>query len=154
MGYFSERKDKLIQKKMSRLIDSWGLNYNFGSIYYILNFEGVSLEQCATCVFEGDSIESIDIHKNIEEATRILLIAGHVKYGDMDYDEENKLAFSRMDTWRKRFGNISLLHMTLISVLKHRDFFSERLLDTVEVASGLAKMYQLKMIRCEHQKSS
>ena len=146
MGIITNKIQALNRKKMARMIDSWGLQYNFGSIHYILDFEGVSLEQCATCLFEGDNEDNIDVQKNIEKAVRILLIAGHVKFGDFNYDEENKLALERMDAWRKRFGNIALLQMTLISILKHRDFFSERLLDTVEVASGLGKIMQLHVM--------
>lgn len=146
MGIIRDKIETLNRKRMARLIDSWGLAYNFGSIHYILDYEGVSLEQCATCLFEGDNEDNVDIQKNVEKAVRILLIAGHVKFGDFNYDEENKLALERMDTWRRRFGNIALLQMTLISTLKNRDFFSERLLDTVEVASGLVALMKLQMM--------
>lgn len=135
------REEKTISKatrKMSQTINNWGLKYTFGSMEYCLDIEGVSLEQCATCYFFGTNTDSDDdIIKSIEKATRILITAGLIDGSSRDYNVAKNKATEYMDEWRDNFGNIALLHATLISILKERDFFSESLTTALDVITGM-----------------
>lgn len=122
-----ENTRKKLSNKMGKMIDKWDLRYNFGSIYYCLEIEGVSLEQCANCYFFGESEDDNDIEKSVERATKILVTAGLYDYEKRNYEEASAKAVKYISDWHKSFGNIVLLHMTLISILKSRHFFSESL---------------------------
>lgn len=143
-----EKAKKKLTTKMTKMIDRWELRYNFGSIYYCLDIEGVSLEQCATCYFFGESGSDEDIIRNIEKATKILVTAGLYDYEKRNYAEATDRAMKCIEEWNAEFGNVALLHMTLISILKSRDFFSESLNTVVDSAmklQGLCQAVKSKM---------
>lgn len=137
-----DRATKKLMNKMGKMVDKWGLRYNFGSIYYCLEIEGVSLEQCATCYFFGDSGSDEDITRSVERATKILVTAGLYDYEKRNYEEASKLAIEHINEWQKEFGNVALLQMTLISILKSRHFFSESLVTVTDMALRVNTMCQ------------
>lgn len=137
-----EKAKKKLTTKMTKMIDRWELRYNFGSIYYCLDIEGVSLEQCATCYFFGESGSDEDIIRNIEKATKILVTAGLYDYEKRNYAEATDRAMKCIEEWNEEFGNVALLHMTLISILKSRDFFSESLNTAPDTLAKLHFMCQ------------
>mgnify|MGYP003307474063 FL=1 len=84
--------------------------------------------------------DEYSVIRNIEKATKIILIAGHIERYSKDFEEEEKLALDRMDEWRTKIGNIALLHMILVSILKNKHFFLEGLMVAEDVAIRLKKM--------------
>lgn len=114
-----------ILKDFSRITKKWGLKYTFKSLDYILNIERVSLLQCAEGKFPTFEKTKIEADYEPMTAVKILLLAGNIN--NIGYDDFEKLenrVFEQMEEWRKKVGDISLLHVYLVSVIRNEHFFS------------------------------
>lgn len=116
--------DRMV-KEVSTITRKWNLKFTFASIDYLLNVENVSLIQCAEGIFPAYGQSKEDCDYDSMKAIKILLMAGDVgSTGLKDIDELEKRALDRMDEWRKKTGNMDMLHTYLVGILKEEHFFS------------------------------
>ena len=110
--------DKALDK-----VKSYNLKWTFRSIEYLVKEEGVSLNQLRGCVFNIGG----EVKYNLEEATKLLIIAGLIgaagKYDKETYDKSLDRAYEILDDWRENEGFIGILHMLMIQIMEDKHFF-------------------------------
>lgn len=116
-------------------VKSYNLKWTFRSIEYLVKEEGVSLNQLRGCVFNIGG----EVKYNLEEATKLLIVAGLIgeagKYNKETYDKALDRAYEILDDWRENEGFIGILHMLMIQIMEDKHFFmgeaETKLLETV-----------------------
>lgn len=103
-------------------VESYGLEWTFRSINYILNKENVSFGQLRSCVYIGDSGAYFDYIRS----TLSLIKAGLIGSKQIAENEASKLedrAYEILEDWRANFGFIGTLHLLIINRMELKHFF-------------------------------
>lgn len=105
------------------LVDSFGLEWNFRSIEYILEKRGVSFPQLRSCVFKTGENEA---GYNLTKATRLIVEAGLVGSNQDTGTNLQALemkAWEILEKWRNSFGFIGIFHVLMIRTMEDKHFF-------------------------------
>jgi hypothetical protein len=103
-------------------LNSYGLNWTFRSINYVLNTCNVSFGQLRSCIYIKDGQGYFDYIKS----TMYLIQAGLVGSGQFKENEAKKIedrAYEIIEDWRETFGFIGTLHLLLIHEMETKHFF-------------------------------
>lgn len=113
---------ELFDKAVARL-NSYGLNWTFRSIEYIVNRENLTLNQLRSCIFEGTDGK---VRYDLEKATRYIIACGLVNSKTVtkeDFDACIDKAYDIMDDWVSEIGFIGTLQILMINTMEKKHFF-------------------------------
>lgn len=104
-------------------ITSYGLDWTFRSINYIVNREGLTFNQLRSCVFKNSKGE---VAYDYMKATLLIIQAGLV--GSKQIQESNReeledKAYEIIEDWRNSFGYVGTLQILLINIMERKHFF-------------------------------
>lgn len=103
-------------------LNSYGLEWTFRSINYVLNKENVSFGQLRSCVYMQDGQGVFDYIKS----TMSLIKAGLVGSKQISESNEKALedrAYEIIEDWRNTLGFIGTLHLLIIHTMEEKHFF-------------------------------
>lgn len=115
-------KEKELYTEAVNKLNSYGLEWTFRSINYILNKENVSFGQLRSCVYIREGNGVFDYIKS----TILLIKAGLVgskQFKETDSQALDERAYEIIEEWREEFGYIGTLHLLIISVMETKHFF-------------------------------
>ena len=122
----SEADKKAIEEDTFNLavkkLNSYGLEWTFRSINYVLNKENVSFGQLRSCVYMQDGQGVF----NYIKSTMSLIKAGLVGSKQIPESNEKALenrAYEIIEDWRNTFGFIGTLHLLIIHTMEEKHFF-------------------------------
>lgn len=103
-------------------LSSYGLNWTFRSINYILNTCKVSFGQLRSCVYIKDGQGYFDYIKSTMHLIKAGLI-GSKQFKETDADKLEDRAYDIIEDWRDNFGFIGTLHLLIIHEMETKHFF-------------------------------
>lgn len=122
----SEADKKAIEEDTFNLavkkLNSYGLEWTFRSINYVLNKENVSFGQLRSCVYMQDGQGVF----NYIKSTMSLIKAGLVGSKQIPESNEKALenrAYEIIEDWRNTLGFIGTLHLLIIHTMEEKHFF-------------------------------
>ena len=110
---FNEANDKL---------NSYGLEWNFRSINYVLNKENISFGQLRSCVYLVNNSPVFDYIKSTLTLIKAGLI-GSKQVKESEYKLLENKAYEIIEDWRSNIGFIGTLHILIIKVMEDKHFF-------------------------------
>lgn len=103
-------------------LNSYGLNWTFRSIRYVIDKENIGFAQLRSCVFMIGDRAVFDFLK----AAIILIKAGLIGSKQFKENEEAGLiqrAYEIVEDWRETVGSVSSLQVMMIHVMEEKHFF-------------------------------
>lgn len=104
-------------------ITSYGLDWTFRSINYIVNREGLTFNQLRSCVFKNSKGE---VAYDYMKATLLIIQAGLVgskQIPESNREELENKAYDIIEDWRNSFGYVGTLQILLINIMERKHFF-------------------------------
>lgn len=120
---------KSMYEKAQNKINKLGLSWTFRSIDYLVNREGITLNQLRSCVYKKENSDEIEY--NIYKSCVYIIASGLINPKTITIDEYNNLVDNAKDIvedWRFNFGNIGILQIILINIMqvKHHFFIDKK----------------------------
>ena len=115
-------EDEKVLKEALAKLNSYGLEWTFRSIEYVINKENLSFGQLRSCVYMRDGSTVFDHVKS----TILLVKAGLVGSKQIEETKAKELedrAFEIIEDWRSTFGYIGTLHILIINQMESKHFF-------------------------------
>ena len=103
-------------------LGSYGLEWTFRSIKYILNTCKVSFGQLRSCVYIKDGQGYFDYITSTIYLIKAGLI-GSKQFKETDADSIENKAYEIIEDWRNNFGFIGTLHLLIIHEMETKHFF-------------------------------
>ena len=104
-------------------ITSYGLDWTFRSINYIVNREGLTFNQLRSCVFKNSKGE---VAYDYMKATLLIIQAGLVGSKQIAESDKKALedkAYDIIEDWRSNFGYVGTLQILLVNIMERKHFF-------------------------------
>lgn len=103
-------------------LNSYGLNWTFRSIRYIIDKENIGFAQLRSCVHMVGDRAVFDFLKSAIFIIKAGLI-GSKQLKETDTQALEDKAYEIVEDWRENVGSISSLHIMLINVMERKNFF-------------------------------
>ena len=117
-----QAREELINLAFDK-IASYGLDWTFRSINYIVNREGLTFNQLRSCVFKNSKGE---VAYDYMKATLLIIQAGLVGSKQIVESDKKALedkAYDIIEDWRSNFGYVGTLQILLINIMERKHFF-------------------------------
>lgn len=116
-----KEEEAILEEAVAKL-NSYGLEWNFRSIEYVINKENIGFAQLRSCVYNKSGMAVFDYVKS----TSLLIKAGLVgskQFKESDVKALDDKAFEIMEDWRSEFGYLGTLHLLIINQMETKHFF-------------------------------
>lgn len=103
-------------------LNSYGLNWTFRSIRYVIDKENIGFAQLRSCVYMLNGRGVFDFIKSVTVLLKAGLV-GSKQFKETDTDALEDRAYEIIEDWRNNIGSISSLHIMIINQMETKHFF-------------------------------
>lgn len=105
-------------------LNSYGLNWTFRSIRYVIDKEHIGFAQLRSCVYFEGNRGYFDYLRSVMSLIKAGLV-GSKQVPDTDAKALEDRTYDIIEDWRNEVGSLPCLHLLLIHVMETRHFFMD-----------------------------